>query len=102
MLRCISPYFWIILSFVTKTVGNASNARPGLGVSTPSQFQEAVRAGIKHVVIKDHLDMRNTAKFSYATKLDTGMIAIVANARNQYTSSIRVRLKRFSLVPLVA
>lgn len=76
--------------------GNAPRARGATAVSNPAQFQEAVRSGAEHIVINDHINMEASPRFSEATTLDSGMIAVVANAQGGYTKSIRVRLPAFS------
>ena len=60
-------------------------------VRNPSQFQVAVREGVKHIVINEHLDMRSTPRFSETTIMDAGMIAIVPNELGKYTETIRVQ-----------
>ena len=60
-------------------------------VTSPSQFQEAVRSGVKHIVINEHLDMTTTPSFSETTRPDAGAIAVVLNSNREYTNTIRVR-----------
>ena len=62
-----------------------------VAVSSPSQLQVAVRSGVKHIVINEHLDMTSSPRFSRTTVLDAGMLAIVPNENGEYTRTIRVR-----------
>lgn len=71
-------------------MGNAPRALRATVVFNPAQLQEAVRSGAEHIVINDHIDMRATPRFSEATSLDSGMVAIVANAQAGYTKTIMV------------
>lgn len=88
---------YLILAFVGCTSGNAPV--PGATVIlSAAQFQEAVRAGVEHIVIGDHLDMTSSLRFSRFTVFDSAMIAIVPNIQGGYTKSIRVRRACASLV----
>lgn len=62
-----------------------------VAVRSPSQLQVAVRSGVKHIVINEHLDMTSSPRFSRTTVLDAGMLAIVPNEYGEYTRTIRVR-----------
>ena len=91
MLLLINVYAILLSSFIASVSGNASATPEAVVVSNPSQFQRAVRQGVNHIVIAEHLDMTNTPRFSETTIMDAGMIAIVPNEQNEYTKSIRVR-----------
>lgn len=71
---------------------SAGGTPPAVVVATPGQFQEAVRAGVEHIVISDHLDMTQTPRFSETTVMDSGMIAVVPSIAESSIRSIRVRL----------
>lgn len=87
MLRHISLCGHILAFLVVNCTADAFNTAD---VFSASQFREAVRAGIKHIVIKEHLDMIDTPAFSHSTADGAWLINIVPNAENQYTSTIRV------------
>lgn len=91
MLLLINVYVILLLSSIASVSGNASATPEAVVVSNPSQFQRAVRQGVNHIVIAEHLDMTNTPRFSETTIMDAGMIFIVPNDQNEYTKSIRVR-----------
>lgn len=82
----------IMMTFVASVVGDVPASTPeAVAVRNPSQFQVAVRSGVKHIVINEHLDMTTTPRFSETTIMDAGMIAIVPNEKGEYTRTIRVR-----------
>lgn len=87
-LQCLC----LILALLCCASGNAP--LPVLGaevVFSAVQFQEAVRVGVEHIVLGDHIDMTDSLRFSRFTVLDSAMIAIVPNIQGGYTKSIRVR-----------
>lgn len=73
---------------VVSTPGAAAGA---IVVTTPSQLQEAVRSGQRHVIINDHLDLTKSPKFSETTALDTSVLAVVQTGSGHFTQSIQVR-----------
>ena len=92
MRKVIEAVLLAVLAFVGDVAGNVSPLSPeAMAVSNPSQLQEAVRAGTRHVVINQHLDMTATPRFSETTVLDAAMLAIVRNENGEYTQSIVVR-----------
>lgn len=62
------PACWLVLlcviafSCVEDCIGQAQNSNDFLAASTPGRFQAAVRAGIKHILITDHLDMTKSPR----------------------------------------
>ena len=86
-----------LLAFAGHTAGDTSastiEAVP-VAVASPTEFQDAVRSGVKHIIINEHLDMTTTPRFSETTIADTAVIAIVPNANKGYASTIRVRCRR--------
>ena len=82
-----------MLAFVGGVVGDVPlvSVPEAVAVSNPSQLQVAVRSGVTHIVIAEHLDMTTTPRFFETTVLDAGMLAIVPNEDGQYTRTIRVR-----------
>ena len=90
--RLIFVVLYGVVAFAGKAVIMASLTQSQAAVVTnPSQFQVAVRLGVKHIVIVEHLDMTKTPRFSESTVMDTAMIAIVSNSEGENTTSIRVR-----------
>lgn len=82
-----------VFSFVGGIVGDVppGSVPEAVAVRNPSQLQMAVRSGVTHIVIAEHLDMTTTPRFSETTIMDAGMLAIVPNEFGQYTQTIRVR-----------
>ena len=96
-LRKIAAVFRL-MAFVGGVAGDTSANTPEAvavtssykAVTSPSEFQDAVRSGVKHIIINEHLDMTTTLRFSETTIADTVVIAIAPND-DGYTSTIRVR-----------
>ena len=81
-----------LVSFGGSVEGNVLADPPDtVAVRNASQFREAVRWGIKHIVITEHLNMTTAGRLSEATALDAGVVAVVPNAFGRYTETIRVR-----------
>lgn len=92
MRGLIYPSILAVAMYVSGVSGNASGNPPrAVPVRNPAQFQEAVRSGVAHIVINEHLDMTTTPRFSETTIMDAGMIAIVSNPNGGWTRTIRVR-----------
>lgn len=73
--------------------GVLCDAVEAMPVYTPDQFQRAVREGVDHVIVSEHLDMTATPRFSEDTVMDSAMVAIVPNINSadlSQTWSIRV------------
>lgn len=69
----------------------AQSMSEAVQVETPEEFQEQVRKGTPHVIITQHLNMKDTPRFQETTTgMDDGMIAIVRSG-NAITQTIRVR-----------
>eukprot|EP00892_Ulva_mutabilis_P003623 jgi/Ulvmu1/1632/UM113_0009.1 len=60
-----------------------------VNVTTPVQFQEAVRTGVAHIVIQEHLDMRTVLRWSETTRMNSSVIAITHRADGRHTTTIR-------------
>jgi hypothetical protein len=67
-------------------------------VRTPEEFQDAVRQGVAHVVIRSHLNMVDVPNFSSTTIFNEAVISVVRNG-SSITRTIRVRDWRHSGYP---
>lgn len=90
--NCIKAILLAALPFMGVVVSDMLPGPPlAVAVRNPAEFQEAVRGGVRHVVITEHLDMTTTPRSPNATILDAGIIAVVANEFGRHTATIRVR-----------
>lgn len=88
------PACWLLcviaISCVGDCIGQAQNSNDFLAASTPDKFQAAVRAGIKHILITDHLDMTESPREPDADPEAQALNNGVARVR-ETTQSIGVR-----------
>ena len=56
-------------------------------VTTASQLRNAVRSGVHHIIVKDHINMTDAV----LGDRESGAIAWHQTREGQYTTSIRVR-----------
>jgi hypothetical protein len=91
----------IIVTFASHSLAQAQAPSPAsayppqaraVSVTTPEEFQEAVRAATPHVVVNAHMDFTNTPKFAEYIEMDDGMVAILPNGQDIHTSTIRVQI----------
>lgn len=103
MLRPTHILIFLISVLYCEAAGNIPSGLSSPGateVTSPAQLQQAVRAGITHVVVRDHLDMTSTPAFLEAVSMDDGMLSIIPNAAGNHTQSIRVRRLQMRPLPL--
>eukprot|EP00892_Ulva_mutabilis_P006506 jgi/Ulvmu1/4227/UM019_0206.1 len=60
-----------------------------VSVTTPRQLQEALRSGVQHVVVNDHIDISELPSLYSNEGPGAHVLAIQQNGRGQYTKSIR-------------
>ena len=83
--------YWVFVH-CCKPAGSVPLGSPdATAVTHPAQLQQAIRAGVKHVVVRQHLDMTSTPAFREAVSMDDGMLSLIPNAAGNHTQSIRVR-----------
>lgn len=79
-------------------VSDAGTLSESVVVTTPAELQEAVRSGLRHVIINDHLDLTQAPRFSETTVLDSSVLAVGQTRSGQYTASIQVRPPGYPLI----
>eukprot|EP00892_Ulva_mutabilis_P003621 jgi/Ulvmu1/1630/UM113_0007.1 len=75
----------------SKAAADAATAGEVVHVTTPVQFQEAVRTGFRHIVIRDHLDLTAAPPLSdpNSGRITSSVIAIAQQAGGDHTRTIR-------------
>ena len=69
-------------------------------VTTSEEFQEALRSGVTHVYITDHIDMTEAPLFSDNLVSNAAVAGVFPSSEGRQTKTIRVRclMKVFELV----
>eukprot|EP00892_Ulva_mutabilis_P003618 jgi/Ulvmu1/1628/UM113_0005.1 len=94
LVTCITTITCYLAFLVERNLADAAISEPRGGsdvvaVASPPQLQDAVRSGARHIVITEHLDLRQLSRFAETTFLDSAVLAIVQNRLGQHTSIIR-------------